>query len=374
MNGLRVMPEETLLPPGSTIGILGGGQLGRMLTMAAARLGFNCHIYAPHGDNPAFAIAGTATAADYDDETALAAFAGSVDVATYEFENVPLATAEFVHEKTPLLPLPNALEVSQHRANEKAFFRDIGVRTADWIFDEDVDIVALHAGEDLNRGTSRGIIKTCRMGYDGKGQVRVSSEKELRKAWQEMPGELIFEWEVPFSREISVIGARTSDGSIKCFDIAENTHEFGILRSSSVPAQIRSATASRAREIAARVLAELDYVGVLAIEMFVVETDSGEQLLVNEFAPRVHNSGHWTEAACATSQFEQHIRAIAGWPLGNPARHSDVEMTNLLGNEVDNWNSHAAQSNSVLHIYGKNQSLPGRKMGHVTHLKALSNR
>ncbi len=368
------MPEHQALAPGSAIGILGGGQLGRMLALAAARLGFRCHIYAPPGDNPAFEVAAASTTAGYDDEAALKDFAGSIDVATYEFENVPLTTAAFVEGKVPLLPRLKALEVSQHRVNEKEFFRDIGVTTADWIYHNDVDTVAALCAERLNAGNARGIIKTCRMGYDGKGQIRVSSEKELRQAWRKLPGELIFEWEVTFSREISIIAARAQDGTVEAFDVVENTHDNGILRSSVVPAQVSSATALQAREIAAKALDELGYVGVIAIELFVVESGDGEQLVVNEFAPRVHNSGHWTEAACTISQFEQHIRAIAGWPLASPERHSDVEMENLLGDEVTAWTSLSAESNTVLHIYGKNQCRPGRKMGHVTRLKPLTDR
>lgn len=366
------MPEHKPLPPGATIGILGGGQLGRMLALAAARLGFKCHIFAPPGDNPAFDVAAASTAADYDDEQALAGFAGSVDVATYEFENVPLATAALVAQQVALYPPKPALEASQHRVEEKVFFRDIGVETADWIYHHDVDIVAISGAMTLDDDNRRGIVKTCTLGYDGKGQIRVASEKQLRQAWSELPGELIFEWEVPFSREVSVIAARARDGSIAAFDIVENQHQNGILRTSLVPADVSASAEDQARRIATRTLEALDYVGVIAIELFVVQDGDNERLLVNEFAPRVHNSGHWTEAACATSQFEQHIRAIAGWPLGNPARHSNAEMTNLLGEEIDEWSSLSGESDSVLHIYGKQDTRPGRKMGHITRLKPLS--
>ena len=368
------MANNKVLSPGATIGILGGGQLGRMLALAAARLGLKCHIYAPEGDNPAFEVAAQSTAAKYDDEAALAQFSRSVDVATYEFENVPLAAAAVVNGCTSLYPPPKALEVSQHRVNEKTFFQDLGIKTADWIHHDDIEGIAKATADELNKGR-RGIFKTCRMGYDGKGQARVSSEKELRAAWDELgAGDLIFEWEVPFSREVSVIAARSSDGSVQVFDVAENTHQNGILKTSQVPANISPATAQRACEIAAQAMAKLDYVGVIAIELFVVDTAEGEELLVNEFAPRVHNSGHWTEAACAVSQFEQHIRAIAGWPLGDPARHSNAEMHNLLGEEVNDWKDLASQSNTVVHIYGKSACRPGRKMGHVTHLTPLRER
>ena len=369
------MVDNKALSPGATIGILGGGQLGRMLALAAARLGLKCHIYAPEGDNPAFEVAAHSTAAGYDDEAALAAFAQSVDVATYEFENVPLDAAAIVNARTSLYPPPRALEVSQHRVTEKVFFRDIGIKTADWVHHDDIDAIAKATADELNDCARRGIFKTCRMGYDGKGQARVSSEKQLRTAWNELgASDLIFEWEVPFSREVSVIAARSPDGSVQVFNIAENTHQNGILKTSQIPANINPATAQRAREIATKTLVKLDYVGVIAIELFVVKTAEGEDLLVNEFAPRVHNSGHWTEAACAVSQFEQHIRAIAGWPLGDPTRHSNAEMHNLLGDEVNDWKDLADQSNTVVHIYGKSACHPGRKMGHVTHLTALSDR
>lgn len=369
------MADNKALPPGTTIGILGGGQLGRMLALAAARLGLKCHIYAPEGDNPAFEVAAHSTAAGYDDEAALAEFAQSVEVATYEFENVPLDAAAIVNSSTTLYPPPKALEVSQHRVNEKTFFRDLGIKTADWVHHDDIESIAKATADELNQGTRRGIFKTCRMGYDGKGQARVSSEEELRTAWNELgAGDLIFEWEVPFSREVSVIAARSPDGTVQVFDIAENTHQNGILKTSQIPANISPAAVQRAHEIATLALDKLDYVGVIAIELFVVETAEGEELLVNEFAPRVHNSGHWTEAACAVSQFEQHIRAIAGWPLGDPACHSNAEMHNLLGEEVNDWQDLAGQSNTVVHMYGKSACRPGRKMGHVTHLRPLRER
>ncbi|MDH3741205.1 MAG: 5-(carboxyamino)imidazole ribonucleotide synthase [Hyphomicrobiales bacterium] len=369
------MADQTVLGPGATIGILGGGQLGRMLALAAARLGLKCHIYSPEGDNPAFDVADMATPAGYDDTAALAEFARSVDVATYEFENVPLPAASLVEGHVPLYPPPAALEVSQHRVNEKTFFNDAGIATAGWLHAQTADeLVEMTAGRLGSHG-ARGIMKTCRLGYDGKGQARVSSNDDVRRAWDELGGQdLIFEWLVPFAREVSVIAARAATGAVEVFDIAENTHENGILRTSRVPAGISPSARRRAQEIATLALERLDYIGVIAIELFVVETDAGEELLVNEFAPRVHNSGHWTEAACAVSQFEQHIRAIAGWPLGDPRRHSDAEMHNLLGEEVNDWPDLAGQTDTVVHIYGKAACRPGRKMGHVTHLSPLSER
>ncbi len=361
--------EPQPLAPGSTIGILGGGQLGRMLALAAARLGFKCHIYAPAGDTPAFDVAHSHSCAGYDDERALAAFAAAVDVVTYEFENVPLETAARLARHAPLYPPAKALKVSQDRVAEKSFLGDIGLKTADWLHDDDIEAVVAQAAGEFDGKGRRGIVKTCRLGYDGKGQVRVTDVAGLREAWQALAGSaLILEWEVPFRCEVSVIAARSRTGEVRCFDIAENRHENGILRSSTVPARIRPQTAAAAHGIAERLLANLDYCGVVGVELFVVDSDAGEQLVVNEFAPRVHNSGHWTEAACTVSQFEQHIRAIAGWPLGNPARHSDAVMENLLGSEIDAVPELAGQDRTMVHVYGKREARDGRKMGHFTRL------
>lgn len=355
------MRLEKPLPPGSTIGILGGGQLGRMLALAAGQLGLKCHIFAPEGDNPAFQVAAAHTTARYDDETALASFAKAVGVVTYEFENVPAATAAFLDRLVPLAPNATALEVSQDRLTEKTFISQIA-RVAPFApVDSAADLTAAMA-----KTGSPGVLKTRRLGYDGKGQTRFATGDNAEAAFAAIGrAPAILEGFVAFEREISVIAARGWSGEIAVYDVPENQHENHILRHSVVPARIRPATAKAARDIAAKVVASLDYVGVIGVEMFV---GKGEELLVNEIAPRVHNSGHWTMDACAVSQFEQHIRAVAGWPLGDPSRHSDVVMTNLLGAEADRWREIAAEPGACLHLYGKSESRPGRKMGHVNRL------
>jgi len=350
------------LPPGSTIGILGGGQLGRMLALAAGQLGLKCHIFAPEGDNPAFQVAAAHMVARYDDEAALARFARAVGVVTYEFENVPAATAAFLDTLVPLAPNARTLEISQDRLTEKTFLSGLPVAVAPF--------AKVDSATDLQDGIamtgSLSVLKTRRLGYDGKGQTRFAASDDPKAAFATIGGApAILEGFVHFEREISVIAARGWSGEIAVYDVPENQHENHILRHSIVPAKISKATAAAARDIAARIVAALDYVGVIGVEMFV---GKDERLLVNEIAPRVHNSGHWTMDACAVSQFEQHIRAVAGWPLGDPARHSDVVMTNLLGAEADRWRAIAAEPGTCLHLYGKSESRPGRKMGHVNRL------
>jgi len=359
------MTPETPLKPGAVIGILGGGQLGRMLAMAAARLGLRCHIYAPKGDNPAFEVAHRATEAAYEDEGALADFARSVAVATYEFENVPVDAAKAVAALAPLAPGANVLAATQDRLLEKSFVRDRGVAVPDFL--------PVSSVEELDAALQRigrpAVLKSRRMGYDGKGQAVVGPGDDPGLAFQSIGGvPAILEAFVPFAAEISVIAARGRDGSLSAYDIPQNHHSGGILRSSVVPAPISNATAEAAKAMAMRLMAELDYVGVMATEMFLVDDRGSEILLVNEIAPRVHNSGHWTIDACMVSQFEQHIRAIAGWPLGDPARHSDAVMENLIGEEIERWPALLAESRLALHLYGKSATRPGRKMGHITRL------
>jgi 5-(carboxyamino)imidazole ribonucleotide synthase len=355
------MRLEKPLPPGSTIGILGGGQLGRMLALAAARLGLKCHILAPERDNPAYQVAAAHTVARYDDETALADFARSVGVVTYEFENVPAATAAFLDRLVPLAPNARALEISQDRLTEKTFISTLA-RVAPFApVDSAADLAVAIA-----RTGSPGVLKTRRLGYDGKGQTRLAAGDDPEAAFAAIGrAPAILEGFVSFEREISVIAARGWSGEIAVYDVPENQHENHILRHSIVPAKISKATANAARDIASKLVAALDYVGVIGVEMFVTKD---EELLVNEIAPRVHNSGHWTMDACAVSQFEQHIRAVAGWPLGDPSRHSDVVMTNLLGAEAERWREIAAEPGACLHLYGKGETRPGRKMGHVNRL------
>jgi 5-(carboxyamino)imidazole ribonucleotide synthase len=358
------MPDISPLPPGTTIGILGGGQLGRMLSLAASRLGMRTHIYCPDPDSPAFEVTPHKTVAAYEDETALAAFADVVDVITYEFENVPAATAEFLAARKPLRPGARALSVSQDRLAEKTFLSPKNIPVAPYR-----PVASL---EELESAiTDLGlpaVLKTTRLGYDGKGQRVLRDRAEAAEAFAALsPKPLVLEAFVPFSQEISVVVARSLSGEVRSYDPAENVHRNHILATSTVPAAIPPALAKHAGLIAKAIVVALDYVGVLGVEFFVVPGESRPTLLVNEIAPRVHNSGHWTEAVCLTDQFEQHIRAILGWPLGDPARLADVVMENLVGDEVDRVPS-ALDGVTQPHLYGKLQTRPGRKMGHVNRL------
>lgn len=346
------------LEPGACIGILGGGQLGRMLSMAAARLGFRCHIFDPGANPPAGHVAERVTTAAWEDEAALRAFAASVDVITYEFENIPTATLDLLESLRPVRPGRRALAVSQDRLVEKNFLTGLGLKTAPYA---DVpDAAALEAA--LARIGAPAILKTRRLGYDGKGQARIMSLAEAPAALAAMGGaEAILEGFVTFSHEVSVIVARGVTGEVACFDPGENVHEDGILRTTTVPARLTPAQKVDAILLAGRIVNALDYVGVMGVELFV--TPGG--LVVNEIAPRVHNSGHWTQLGCAVDQFEQHIRAVAGWPLGNGARHVDVVMENLIGSDVDRVPALAREAGVQIHLYGKGAPRPGRKMGHV---------
>lgn len=360
----RPQPVRSL-PPGGTVGILGGGQLGRMLAMAAARLGFRSHIYCPDADRPAADVAAACSAAPYDDEASLAAFAAAVSVVTYEFENVPEATARYLAARVPVWPPPVALAVAQDRLREKSFLTDVGVDTAPF--------AAIDAAADLPAALRAvglpAVIKTRRFGYDGKGQAYVADAAQATAALAALGGGgVLIEGFVSFAREISVIVARGADGAARCYDPVWNIHENHILARSIVPAGVPAAVAEAAKGIALCIAERLDYVGVMGIEMFLATDDSGPRLFVNELAPRVHNSGHWTIDACVASQFEQHIRAICGWPLGTVERHSDAVMDNLLGDAVDGWAELAQQPDVAVHIYGKTGAAPGRKMGHLTRL------
>lgn len=350
------------LPAGSTIGIIGGGQLGRMLAMAAARLGFRIVVLEPQPDCPAAQVANSQIVAAYDDPAALAELARRCAVVTYEFENVPVVAAMTLAGDVPVLPPPRALEVAQDRLVEKTFLNGIGISTADFRpVDSDAQLV-----DALGEFGASGILKTRRLGYDGKGQriFRAGDGQPPSGTFAAMGGvPLILESFVPFTSEISVIAARGADGALAAYDPAENLHRGGILHSSTVPAALSPGTARAARDAAFAILAALDYVGVIGVEFFVLADAS---LLVNEIAPRVHNSGHWTEAACATSQFEQHIRAVAGLPLGTTARHTDCVMENLIGDDVFRAPALLAEPGLVLHLYGKAEARPGRKMGHFT--------
>ena len=356
------------LLPGASIGIIGGGQLGRMLAAAAARLGYRTIVLEPQPDCPAAQLANRQIVAAYDDPTALAELARDCAVVTYEFENVPVAAAERLAATVPVCPPPSALKVSQDRLVEKRFLNDSRISTADFLpVDNDEDLAAA-----LKVFGGSGVLKTRRMGYDGKGQrvfrdASASAAEGVFPAMGDVP--LILESLVRFKREISIIAARGVDGSLSAYDPAENVHRNGILHSSTVPARIAPETGQAAKEAAFAILEALSYVGVIGVEFFVLSDGS---LLVNEIAPRVHNSGHWTEAACAVSQFEQHIRAVAGLPLGAASRHCDCVMENLIGDDVLQARALLAEPDLVLHLYGKAESRPGRKMGHFTRLTNLA--
>lgn len=360
----RQMMNKPLAPlePGATIGILGGGQLGRMLALAAARLGFNVHIFCPEENSPAFKVAQASYVADYEDTKALEKFAKACDVITYEFENVPASTAAYLSSRVPLHPNANALRVAQDRLAEREFLTSINIAIAPF--------AAVSSIDDLNVaitdiGTSA-VLKARRLGYDGKGQAVIKNPHDTSDAWdkiQQMPA--ILEAFIPFEREISVIIARTQTGEMTAFDPGENRHVNHILDETIVPASIDKKTHKKAMEIARTIAEALDYVGILAVELFVCSATGFEPLYVNEIAPRVHNSGHWTQNACHTDQFEQHIRAICGWPLGSSHRHSDAVMKNLIGDDFYQWPQFAASKDHNVHLYGKVKVRPGRKMGHV---------
>ncbi|MEN9938512.1 MAG: hypothetical protein RLZZ387_5091 [Chloroflexota bacterium] len=345
------------MPPTATIGILGAGQLGRMLALAGYPLGMRFRLLDPALDSPAGELA-QQYAAPYDDEPTLTGFAEGLDLVTYEFENVPVAAARFLEALVPVYPPPAALAAAQDRLVEKTFFQRLGIPTPSF--------AAVDSYEDLERAVAEiglpAVLKTRRMGYDGKGQAVVRAPEELRSAWQMLGGQgLILEGFVPFTRELSVLAVRGRDGATACYPLVENTHRGGILRRSVAPAPgLTPGLQALAEEYAARALDALGYIGVLAIELFEVE----EQLLVNEMAPRVHNSGHWTIEGAATSQFENHLRAVAGLPLGSTAARGHAAMLNLIGT-VPDVAPVLVLPECHLHLYGK-EPRPGRKLGHIT--------
>lgn len=346
------------LAPGATIGILGGGQLGRMLALAAARLGLRTHVYEPAAGPCAAPVVERVIRAGWDDVAALRDFASGVDVVTYEFENVPVATLDAVGDLAPVRPGRRALEAAQDRMAEKDFLTGLGLATAPYAAVDDAGGLAAA----LARVGAPAILKTRRLGYDGKGQARLAGAADAAAALAAIGGgPAVLEGFVAFEREISVIAARGLDGAVAAFDPGENVHRDGILHTTTIPAAIPARVAQDAALIAGRILTALDYVGVIGVELFV--TPRG--LVVNEIAPRVHNSGHWTMDGCLICQFEQHVRAIAGWPLGDGARHSDAVMTNLIGAEID---AAPGLTGAAVHVYDKGEARPGRKMGHVTRL------
>jgi 5-(carboxyamino)imidazole ribonucleotide synthase len=351
---------STPVPPGGTIGILGGGQLGRMLALAAARLGLKSHIYSPpNEDAPAFQVSDAQTLADFDNHAALTKFAEACDVVTFEWENVPVATVEHIAKTYAVYPSAKTLAVTQDRFDEKSFVTSLGLKTTPFTkIDSTNDARAI--------ANAPAILKTRRMGYDGKGQAKIKSGDDAARALESFKGApCILEGFIDFEFEASVIGVRGIDGSFAAYDPPENAHGDHILRRSTVPSRLSTTQSEDAKAIAKKIANALDYVGVFAVELFVMKDGS---LLVNEIAPRVHNSGHWTIDACLVSQFENHIRAVAGWPLGSTERHSDAVMENLIGEEAADWKALAAKG-GALHLYGKKEIRAGRKMGHVTYIK-----
>lgn len=351
------------LPPNATIGLVGGGQLGRMSALAAARLGYRCHILTREVDSPAAQVSHAVTISDYSDPVSLRAFADAVDVISFEFENVSAEGLDLLSSIRPVRPAPSVLRISQDRIDEKTFLNNAGVATAPWAF--------VGSREELHTAAQRlglpAVLKTTRLGYDGKGQAMLRCAEDLDPAWGRLsPRPLVLERFVDFAQEISVIVARGADGGVSCFDTVENRHRHHILDVTLAPARISMATDQAAQSIARRIAEALDLIGLLAVEMFV---DSTGTVLVNEIAPRPHNSGHWTIDACPASQFELHIRAIAGLPLPLAVRHADAVMKNLIGPEgMALWPAALAEPGIIPHLYGKAEALPGRKMGHVTRL------
>lgn len=359
MSAASKAASGEVIPPGGTIGILGGGQLGRMTAMAAARLGYRVHVFTPEADGPCAQVSTAETVAAYDDLTALERFAASVDVVTLEFENVPLATADFLAARRPFHPAPACLAVTQVRTAEKSEVNKLGFATAPW--------AAVTSLEELDAALGKigrpAVLKTNRFGYDGKGQAKIGVADDSKAAWESLKtDDAILEGYVDFVRELSVVLARGRDGSIAAYPAVENRHRDHILSETIAPASIPSALAAEAGRMAAAIASDLGYVGVLAVEMF--ETRDGK-LLVNELAPRPHNSGHWTIEGAATSQFEQLVRAVCGLPLGAADFHPS-RMINLIGDDARDWQKYVADPKAHLHLYGKPDIRLGRKMGHVT--------
>ncbi|MCW8842408.1 MAG: 5-(carboxyamino)imidazole ribonucleotide synthase [Rhodobacteraceae bacterium] len=350
------------LPLGSTIGILGGGQLGRMLSVAASRLGYVTHIFEPGTNPPAGQVADTVTTAPYEDVDALKAFADAVDVITYEFENIPTSALDILEAHRPIRPGREALRVSQDRLTEKDFLQGLGLKTAPY--------AAVETLEELEAAVSDigapAILKPRRFGYDGKGQARINGPEDMPRAIEDMAGApALLEGFVDFSHEVSVIAARGLSGEVACFDPGENVHRDGILRTTTVPANLTASQRMDAVLLAANILNALDYVGVMGVELFV----TGQGLVVNEIAPRVHNSGHWTQNGCVVDQFEQHIRAVTGLPLGDGQRHANIVMENLIGDDLAQIPQLLRSGDTALHLYGKADAKPGRKMGHVNRVR-----
>lgn len=356
------MMHFPILPPGKTIGLVGGGQLGRMTALAAAPLGYRCHVFCQDRNEPAAQVAAGVTLGEFEDLAALAAFAETVDVITYEWENLPAESMRFLAAAKPMRPSPEILAITQDRIREKEFCQKLGIETAPF--------AAINGPRDLSSGLERlgqpAILKTTRLGYDGKGQAKINHEGEAAAAYQAMAGApAILEGYVDFAAELSIIIARGQDGQTACFPVSQNEHRDHILFETTAPAPVPPAIAEAAEKIAHQLAEGLGLVGLLCVELFLTRD---QKLLVNELAPRPHNSGHWTIEACPASQFEQLVRAITGLPLGDPLPHHRAVMRNLIGDAVDLWKDLIADKTAHLHLYGKNKTRFGRKMGHVTRL------
>lgn len=350
--------------PAQTIGILGGGQLGRMSALAAARLGIKTHILTPESDSPASYVSAKTIVADYGDKAALKEFAKSVDVISYEFENIPVETVQYLKRLKPVYPDDYLLEIAQHRWHEKQFLNNIGIPTAKWA--KACSAEQVHATLE-EWGVTTCILKTARFGYDGKGQVKISRKEEIDPGFALLKSdEVIIESLVPFECEISVIVARDLFGKTDCYDVVLNKHKNHILSETIAPAPLAPTILTKAKNLGKKLADEVGLVGVLALELFV--TKDGK-ILANEIAPRTHNSGHWTIDACAVSQFENHVRTISGLPVGPTKRHSDANMINLIGDDIALVDKYIGKPNACIHLYGKPEIRTGRKMGHITLLK-----
>ncbi len=353
------------LPPGSTIGILGGGQLGRMTAMAAAQLGYHCHIYCHDAGEPAVEVSAAYTVGSFTDRAALEKFAAAVDVVTLEWENVPVEALDILHAKVAVHPSAEVLRVAQDREQEKTFARNLGIGTADFVIVNSATELQIA----IKKLTGPAILKSTRMGYDGKGQVKVTTATDPVTAWNEMGGKVgILESFVDFACEVSVIIARRADGASAVYPPAQNIHHNQILAETHAPADLDPKIAREAEHIARQLAEKLSVVGLLAVEMFVLKqpNEQGQHVLVNEIAPRPHNSGHWTMDACACSQFEQLVRAVCGLPLGSTEPLYHAVMHNLIGADVNRWQEYHTNAKARLHLYGKSEAREGRKMGHVT--------
>jgi 5-(carboxyamino)imidazole ribonucleotide synthase len=355
-----------MLKSGATIGIVGGGQLGRMLAMAAAHMGFRVHIYTPEADGPASQVTNHVTVAPYTDEVALKAFAAACDVITFEFENVPHESLALLQQHCAVYPDPKVLEACRHRLREKEMINAAGIATAPFAA---VDSLAALEASIAELGTPA-VLKSCELGYDGKGQFKIDAPEQAAEAWESLATqEAVLEGWLAYQCEASVIVARGQDGQMRCYEPSQNLHENHILARTQVPANLPEPTVGEARRIAMKLAETLGLVGIMAVELFVMPDGA---LIVNELAPRPHNSGHWTMEAAATSQFEQQIRAVSSIALGDTTTLCPAEMLNLIGDDVSNLSTHQSNPAAHVHLYGKAEVRAGRKMGHITTLKPSS--